>query len=447
MALKYRRLLFAFFILLFCLLVPLVLLYATGHTINWQRLSLEKTATLLIDSEPSEASIFINGKPATSSLLDIFTPQPLTTQARIKDLAPGDYVVRLERYGSLSWEERIRLAPGEALNLGTIRLFAQSKPELIQEGGARQQIASPNGAYVALLYAQSLEIVDTGNGNIDSIPLPESISKENLTWAPDESALLLGSHLITLHNKTIRPLTDANQKALNGIHWNKLDPSLIYGFNANTVFVQTVSSSQKSNYSIKEITANEAIVDFQVYREQTYLIVRKNDGSEKLLVGSLGRSFETIDLPNGQYRFILEESSQPLIYNGRSMFVVDKPLPLFPKPRLVEVSGRFSVGRWSGQSIFYATPLELRRWDGEGNDTLLSRFGSPLTALWPLQDGKTIIISLADGIRAFSQNRAAFTVNLADIKNTSALAVSQNQKTIFAYGEFEGIVGLFRFDF
>jgi len=447
MALKYRRLLFAFFTLLFCLLVPIVLLYATGHTINWQRLSLEKTATLLIDSDPSEAAVFINGKPATSSLLDIFRPQPVLTQARIKDLAPGEYVVRLERYGSLAWEERIHLSPGEALNLGTIKLFAQSKPELVKEGIAIERVASPRGSYVALLYKQSLAIVDTGDGHINSIPLLTPISRGELIWAPDESAIFVDSNLLVLQNKNFRPITDEKQKALSGIHWNKLDSNLIYGFSSNTILAQTVINAQKSTYVISEITADEAIEDFQVYREQTYIIVRKNNGSEKLLVGSLGRSFESIDLPLGQYHFILEESNRPVIYNGRTMFVIDKPLPLFPKPRLIEVSGRFAVGRWMDQSILYATPLELRRWEGEDQDNLLSRFGSPVTALWPLNDGKTVIISLADDIRAFTQGREAFTISLAPIKNTSALAVSQNQKTIYAYGQFEGKEGLFRLAF
>lgn len=444
MALKYRRLIFAFFTLLFCFLVPVVLLYATGHTINWRRFSLEKTATILIDSEPSGAAIFLNGKPATSSLLDIFTPQAALTQARIKDLAPGEYVIRLENYGYWPWEERIRLAPGEALNLGTVRLFSQNKPELIKAGIVDQSVASPQGSYLALLDKTTLTIINTDKGQIESIALPETLEADNLLWAPDESTLLIGSTLINLRDKSLQTIKDQQGAPLSLIHWDRLDSSLLYGLSGNKLFKHNLINGQNSSYEIAEIKSGELISDFQIYRDQTYLVILRPDGSEKLLAGTLGRSLEELDLPPGQYHFILENPDRPVLRNTHSNYVIDKPLPLFSKPRLLEISGRVATGRWLGNSIIYATPLELRRWDSENSDYILNRFGSPVTGLWPIDNGQTIVVSLNDDIRVYTQGRASFTISLAPIKGSSGLTVSKNQKAVYIYGSYQDQIGVFR---
>jgi len=53
-----RRILYIFFIFLFLLITPLIILYANGYKLS-NNFRLEKTGILILDSEPQDAKIFL----------------------------------------------------------------------------------------------------------------------------------------------------------------------------------------------------------------------------------------------------------------------------------------------------------------------------------------------------------------------------------------------------
>jgi len=265
-----------------------------------------------------------------------------------------------------------------------------------------------------------------------------------LLWSPDENSILIGSALISLGDKKLRTINAEPGVLPSLLHWDRLDSSLLYGLSNKKLFKHNLTNGQNFFYEISELKDDEIISDFQIYKDQAYLIIRRADGGEKLLAGTLGRSLDAVDLPPGQYHFILENHDRPVLRNAQTNYLIDKPLPLFSKPRLLEIAGRISVARGLGASIIYATPLELRRWDSEANDFLLNRFGSPVTGLWPIDDGQTIVVSLNDDIRVYTQGRASFTISLAPIKNSAGLTISKNQKAVYIYGSYQDTTGVFR---
>lgn len=443
MSLKSRRILFAFFVLIFCILVPIVLLYATGHTINWRRLSLEKTGTVLIDSEPSNASIFIDGQAVSAGLwAGLNNDTTLTTSARLKNIAPGEHTIRLELYGYWPWEEEFRLEGDEAVNFNTIHLFKQSKPELLKETKSTLSASSSTGKYFALFENNTISLIATDSGEITDIPLPSGEKIQNLQWSKDEQFLSAGRFLIDVVDTTVVDL-GKTMGAIELLRWNAVDSDSIWGSQKNILTSYSTASQSVVRHQVKEISTKETIVDFAVYGQQIFIIARSETGVEHLLIGELGGNLKQLELPGAQNYFVLNGSELPCLHSGRKLYVIDEPLPLFPTPRLVEAAQDFDSGEWTNNGILYSTSLELRRWNN-GQDNLLTRFGAAIRSVKQLVKKPAVVVALSDSIRLYSESRSSYILNISSIKNTAGLTVSTDESFVYTLGEYEGVQGLYR---
>lgn len=442
MSLRSRRILFAFFVLLFIILVPVVLLYATGHTINWQRLSLEKSGSLLIESSPSGATIFLNGQSVHKNVFGIINDESQeTTPTRIKDLAPGEYTVRLERYGYWPWEEQLRLSPGEALNLGTVQLFNQAKPQLLIKGEIIESQSSPDGSAIALLTNDDLIIINTETQEQSHFSVVRVGEKNIIRWSRDSQRLILNSQIIDRNKKTVE--TVQPQGKPGNFHWDRNNSSVLYFLSNGKMFIREIENGKERPIDIQTQLKGQAIVDFDIYDKQAYVIVKDTAGNNNLLMGTLGKDMSSMTLPASNYQFIENNFNRPMLLSGRNLYIVDKPLPLFVEPRLLEVTNRYTNGRGIGSSFVYSTPLELRRWDNENQEYILTRFGSPINYVWPLTKNAAVLAALSDSIRLYVNGRSPFILTLANVTEISDLSVSTNEKTIYFVGNYQDTKGLF----
>ena len=112
MSKKFRDRLFLFFIAIFILMTVLISLYASGYKFNlswplkFNRL-LQKTGMLNVATIPKGAYIFLNDKEQTGAVFSLFKKDSLTTPNKIKNILPGEYVLRLEREGYWPYEKKI----------------------------------------------------------------------------------------------------------------------------------------------------------------------------------------------------------------------------------------------------------------------------------------------------------------------------------------------------
>lgn len=107
-----RMVAFYISVLLFFLLLPIVLSYSLGYKIDFQRLKIYKTGIIYIKSQPSGASIYINGKPF-----------PDITPARIEELKPGQYRIEVRRDGFYPWQKDLAVRPNMVTRADDIVLF------------------------------------------------------------------------------------------------------------------------------------------------------------------------------------------------------------------------------------------------------------------------------------------------------------------------------------
>ncbi len=443
MSLTSRRILFAFFVLIFCILVPVVLLYATGHTINWYRFSLQKTGTILIDSQPRKASILLDGQPLQAGFLSSTTT--LTTSARIKDIAPGDHKIRLELAGYWPWEEEFTLQPDEAINFNVIHLFKQDQPQLVLATNSKIGAASPRDNYFAIAEKGKVDFATISDASLNTVTIPDQTKLNAIQWSTDEQYISLASLIINRKDQSFIDLNKVANTNFNLFRWDSLDASTIWASQQRSLISYSTITQSINRFDLEQIPSNEIISDFEVYSNKAYIITQSSSHKETLYIGSLGDNLKILALNGEHNHFVLNGSPLPCLYSNNTLYVIDEPLLLFPTPRLVEAVNDFNTGEWINNGIVYGTQLELRRWDRNNNDTLLTRFGSPIVAVKTLQKSSSIIVALTDSIRLYSQGRVPYIILFSSLQNTAGLAVSADEKYLFSLGQYQGKFGLYRF--
>ena len=135
MSLFIRRCLYIFFIIIFLIVAPLIILYASGYKLR-SGFAIQKTGALIIATKPKGASIYLNNKLQQDFLKNIFsrTKTFTVTPAKIKNLLPEEYTVKLALNGYWPWEKKVSVLPGQSTYIEAVNLFKNDLPLLITSG-------------------------------------------------------------------------------------------------------------------------------------------------------------------------------------------------------------------------------------------------------------------------------------------------------------------------
>ena len=106
------------FIALFLVTAPVVVLYTAGYRWNGKKVRLEKVGLIFLRSRPSYAEIYLNGKLRSER-----------TPARLRNLLPSDYDVKVTKNGYGTWEKNLPVASALTTFAEGIVLWKQSLPE------------------------------------------------------------------------------------------------------------------------------------------------------------------------------------------------------------------------------------------------------------------------------------------------------------------------------
>ena len=114
---KIKRLIaFYFSVALFCTLLPIILSYSLGYQIDYSAFKIYKTGILYINSKPSGASLYVNGRRHKD-----------LTPTQIEELKPGTYRIEVRREGFYPWERDLVVRPNMATKADRIVLFPIAK--------------------------------------------------------------------------------------------------------------------------------------------------------------------------------------------------------------------------------------------------------------------------------------------------------------------------------
>lgn len=124
MHISLRRLIFAFFVLVFVISAPLIVLYTAGYRLIVSNQHLQQTGVLAITTTPRGSSIIFNGQNLAQK-----------TPFVIQRIMPNTHDVTLQKKGYHEWSQRIRVDEGRTSYI-TARLFADSQPVQLGDSAA-----------------------------------------------------------------------------------------------------------------------------------------------------------------------------------------------------------------------------------------------------------------------------------------------------------------------
>lgn len=184
MNLTHRRILYLFFFLIFFITAPIVILWAEGFRYNFTKHQLQKSGVLFLESKPSKAEIYLNGKLQNDK-----------TTARLKNLLPDDYQVEIKKDGYQTWQKKLAVYSGQTTFAQYVRLFKQnseiknilSKSIIL----ASQKIEDS----LAIIYQAENEVLKLGLFNLANQNLKElntlNYQPEKITLSPGKSFVYL----------------------------------------------------------------------------------------------------------------------------------------------------------------------------------------------------------------------------------------------------------------
>ncbi len=97
-----------------------LIIIANGYKINWQAKTLQKTGMIYLKINPTDVDVLLDGKKITTKI-----------PARISNLLPKRYDIKVLKNGYLSWEKNFSVESGQVAVAADIVLFLE-KPILME---------------------------------------------------------------------------------------------------------------------------------------------------------------------------------------------------------------------------------------------------------------------------------------------------------------------------
>jgi len=188
MTIRIRNFIFYSFCTIFIVATALISLYATGYRFNlsWPpnfKNLLQQTGTLILNSKPEGATISVVDHNNQDFFQKYFFSEPSQyyTPAKIKDVLPGEYLVRFELTGYWPYEKKLRIYPGQATCLEDVNLFRQDLPLKIIAGKIQEIAMTNDNNYIIL--KDDKKIIDLKTETEAQISLSENTFKKTIDIA------------------------------------------------------------------------------------------------------------------------------------------------------------------------------------------------------------------------------------------------------------------------
>jgi hypothetical protein len=394
MTLKARRILSLIFIILFLSITPAIMLYAAGYRLGKNGFSIERTGMFIIDSKPRGAKIFIDGQPQEIWSSSIFNKKNfIATPAKIKNLLPGEYDLKLELDGYWSWQKKLTVNPGASTFAENIYLFKNDLPVQISPADIGSIRLSSNKNQAVILSSDLITFLNLSDES-EKTTKRNSLAGKNILWSEDQNKIIVDHYLYNL--------TDLS----SALDLKKLTPSSFnYKWDGNSLNYQDKNSIyrlESSNLS-KKIIGNKIFNDYLVKNNYLYLIIKSGPAVNlEVIDTATGQSLKTINLPAApDYSFINAEQNLLNLYDNshKILYLID---PMSAYQPLVEIINNVKTTSWvDSNNLLYTNDFEIWLYNlGTKNKILITRISETINnaILHPSKD--YIIYSTKQSINA-----------------------------------------------
>lgn len=367
MTLKVRRILSIIFIILFLVMTPAIMLYAAGYRLGNNGLSIQKTGMFIIDSRPKGAKIYIDGE-----LQKTWPNSIITTPAKIKNLLPKEYELKLELDGYWSWQKKLAVKPGASTFAENIYLFKNDLPVQILPADIESIRLWPSKNQSIILSKNLITFLNLNDESQKIIQRDKLVAK-NIFFSKDQNKIVIDNYLYNLIN--LNSPIDLKKININSFNY-KWDDNILYYQDKLSIY-----KLAENNKPIK-IVNNKIFNDYLVKNNYLYLIIKTKQGFDLEIINvDSGKNLKNINLPAaGNYSFINAENNLLNIYdkNHKTLFLIN-PMSTFEP--LVAVINNLKTAFWNdSNSLVYSNDFEIWLYDlSSKNKTLITRISDTIT--------------------------------------------------------------------
>jgi hypothetical protein len=432
MSKRLRDSIFFIFIFLFIILSLSISLYAAGYRLVWSwplnlSQTLQRTGMLIIESRPSNALVEINRR---------LSGNKISTPAKISNLLPGEYIIRLEKDGYWPLERRIRIFPNQTTHLTNIFLFKKSLPVNIYNSEAQGLMISPHFSH--LIFPEENQVFNLKSENV--LNLPTNLNPNSLSWSLDSKKIIVGGKIIDLNSgQIIIDLNSVLNKEIKHIKWDELNNRFFYQENNNIYYFSLL------NNEAKLLISSEKILDYLIKGNRLHSIEKENNSLylNTYIINSQQKT-RSILLPNGDYQFHFPFHPSLNIYDKthKRLILINDNI-LLNQQRIIE-----NVINWywpDTDHLLWHNGHEIYSLKENQGERLLLRISNEITGFaWHSQRNYLIYSTDNSIFLSFSENNKSRSLEILRASNINSLFLDQKNNIIYFQAKIGRQSGLFK---
>jgi hypothetical protein len=422
----HRRALLWVFVIMFFVVAPSVVFYTAGYRWNPKKNAIERNGTLILDTTPAGASIYLNGESVSDK-----------TPVTIQNVAPGTYHIRFEKQGFHPWEKTLDVRPEYVTFVNDVDLWPVSEPELFLEASTTALAVSPSERILAYLVSGAtgtkLALYDLVSGDVRTFAFKGSPPDEpvRLSWNDGNSAVLLtdAQEANWVVTRDVTPPIAMSLPA-GTYRWNGGVLTGILGRERLTYTVLTNSTARDQlpqrtvdevdTYSLMTTTGTELVVSDRSHKDKLYTLPEGNWHFAERLNGILFMS------GNHVWLGFDAESANPAAYS----------LPTSEKPQYIKrKDGTYLLSRYDGELWM------IRLGD---QPVLLLRESEPITGAAWFQSGNNVFYSTRHDVNALGIDSRDGRIQTPLAAFDDIRGMTPGKKELYVAGTRNGKTGIWR---
>jgi dipeptidyl aminopeptidase/acylaminoacyl peptidase len=274
MTLRTRRILYSFFIAIFVIAAPTLVLYTAGFRYDFEYNRIVETGSLVVKSYPQNASIYINGE-----LLEQKSPTIINT------ILPGKINLLVEKDGYHSWEKTIEIFNRVSTFEETIKLYPKADPKSIIDENVEKYWW--NNEQNKLAYTTNENQLRLFNILSQKDTLIANLGKNDLvqfSWSPHDDQFIFGRGAVqteyfiaNAHGlEKVISLNSIFKSNLESLQWDVSDKNTIYAISDGSLY--------RIPYLLKtKRLVSDAQIEFYLVEEDRILLAEKTNLDEILI--------------------------------------------------------------------------------------------------------------------------------------------------------------------
>jgi len=289
------------FAAIFFATAPVLIFYTSGYRLNTKKTVIERNGTLIVDSTPRGARVYID---------DTFTEK--YTPVTFQNMAPGDHTIRLERDTYHPWEKRLNVRPEQVTFANTVWLWRDVEPQLVLSNPVTALTSSAQRGLLGI--ASTFDAITTFStwsprtGASSPVVLSGSASgsHELLRWSEDGKTILVGG-------EDTQALTWWSRTDITPLQTNPL-PAGLYFWNGNNLHRAADDAVYEVNPQTGSLVRTPLTTD-AVDQSDTFAL-QKATGTSVLLLHEFNFDQRRLSLPEGDWRLAALKNDYALLKNG-----------------------------------------------------------------------------------------------------------------------------------